>query len=224
MALTCLSVLCGIEGSEAWPGAAVPSVRRVSGGLPATVRSVAAGDPGPATAGPATTASGRAREGPPRSSSPEASGRGGRSAVWPLDPVPRVVRRFHLGPLPWSPGHRGVDLAAADGQRVVAALDGTVSFSGRVVDRSVVSVRHGNGLRTTYGPVRPAVVRGQRVGRGEPLGTVVPGHCATGPCLHWGALFGRTYLDPLTLLTARGRPVLLPVLEGADGPGPEAVS
>ncbi|MDQ1294814.1 MAG: hypothetical protein QG608_2699 [Actinomycetota bacterium] len=141
--------------------------------------------------------------------------RDGSVAVWPLDPVPRVIRRFSVGPFPWSPGHRGADLVAHDGQSVRAALAGIVSFSGRVVDRSVVSVLHPDGLRTTYGPLSPAVVRGQRVEQGEVLGTVAPGHCAVESCLHWGALRGESYLDPLSLLKALGRPVLLPLLRGS---------
>ena len=50
---------------------------------------------------------------------------------WPLRPAPRVVRRFAVGPHPWSPGHRGVDLAGSAGQAVLAAGAGVVTFTGR---------------------------------------------------------------------------------------------
>jgi murein DD-endopeptidase MepM/ murein hydrolase activator NlpD len=137
--------------------------------------------------------------------------------IWPLAPAPHVLRRFALGPTPWSPGHRGVDLAASAGQAVLAAGPGVVTFAGRIAGVAAVSVTHRDGLRTTYQPVSPQVRPGDQVTAGRPLGRLDqwPGHCP-GPCLHWGALRGRTYLDPLALL-GLVPPVLLPV---AGGPSP----
>jgi murein DD-endopeptidase MepM/ murein hydrolase activator NlpD len=137
--------------------------------------------------------------------------------IWPLAPAPHVLRRFAPGPAPWSPGHRGVDLAASAGQSVLAAAPGVVTFAGRIAGTAAVSVAHGDGLRTTYQPVAPQVRAGDHVEAGQPLGRLDdwPGHCSR-PCLHWGALRGRTYLDPLALL-GLVPPVLLPV---AGGPSP----
>jgi murein DD-endopeptidase MepM/ murein hydrolase activator NlpD len=85
---------------------------------------------------------------------------------------------------------------------VRAAGDGVVAFAGMVAGRPVVSVDHADGLRTTYEPVTPVVASGQAVRRGDPLGTLVPGHegCPVAACLHWGLRRGGTYLDPLSLL------------------------
>jgi len=104
-----------------------------------------------------------------------------------------------------------VDLAASAGQAVLAAAPGVVTFAGRIAGVAAVSVTHNDGLRTTYQPVSPHVHAGDRVAAGQPLGRLDdwPGHCA-GPCLHWGALRGRTYLDPLALL-GLVPPVLLPL-------------
>ncbi|RVW03775.1 M23 family metallopeptidase [Rhodococcus spongiicola] len=123
---------------------------------------------------------------------------------WPLHPRPRVVRSFDKPAQNWLPGHRGVDLAAAPGQRVLAAGAGTVVFAGAVAGRPVVSVDHPGGLRTTYEPVEPSVTAGRRVGRGDLLGTVIVGHpeCAATACLHWGLRRDREYLDPLPLVRA----------------------
>jgi murein DD-endopeptidase MepM/ murein hydrolase activator NlpD len=130
---------------------------------------------------------------------------------WPLAPAPRVLRRFAVGPAPWSPGHRGVDLAATAGQRVLAAGPGVVTFAGRIAGVGAVSLAHAGGIRTTYQPVTAAVRVGEHVAAGQVLGKVSdwPGHCP-GPCLHWGALHGSTYLDPLVLL-GLVPPVLLPL-------------
>jgi murein DD-endopeptidase MepM/ murein hydrolase activator NlpD len=76
----------------------------------------------------------------------------------------------------------------------------------------VVSVQHGNGLRTTYEPVEPVVAAGEVVAAGAPIGVLVAGHagCPAPACLHWGLRRGEVYLDPLALL-GFGRMRLLPL-------------
>jgi murein DD-endopeptidase MepM/ murein hydrolase activator NlpD len=100
------------------------------------------------------------------------------------------------------------------GAPVLAAGAGTVVYSGTIAGRGVVVIRHAGGLRTTYEPVSTEVAVGRELAPGEQFGSVQPAvqHCAQGPCLHWGALVGDLYLDPLSLLTGPRRPpVLLPL-------------
>jgi murein DD-endopeptidase MepM/ murein hydrolase activator NlpD len=122
---------------------------------------------------------------------------------WPLEPRPAVVRRFEPPATTWGRGHRGVDLAGAKGQQVLAVEPGTVSHVGVVAGRPTVSVVHGGGLRSTYEPVAASVAVGDSVAAGGTLGTLesVGSHCPTRACLHLGALRGRSYLDPLSLLS-----------------------
>lgn len=139
-----------------------------------------------------------------------------RSGVWPLDPVPDVVRGFDPPDAPWGSGHRGVDLAGAVGQAVRSALPGTISYAGRLAGRGVVVVSHGD-TRTTYEPVAAVVSVGDQVTAGSHLGRLErPGsHCFPSVCLHWGWLRGEVYLDPLDLVGAR--PVrLLPFLAAGE--------
>jgi murein DD-endopeptidase MepM/ murein hydrolase activator NlpD len=140
-----------------------------------------------------------AHAGPVGSPSPEAP-----VALWtlPVAGPPAVVRRFEPPPHPYGAGHRGVDLAAAVGDPVLAAGGGTVAFAGMVAGRPLVSIDHANGLRTTYEPVEPSVGAGQAVARGSPIGTLVAGHvgCPASACLHWGVRRGDAYLDPMLLL------------------------
>jgi murein DD-endopeptidase MepM/ murein hydrolase activator NlpD len=133
---------------------------------------------------------------------------------WPVDGVPRPVRRFDPPPRPWLAGHRGVDLLAPAAATIRAAGAGTVLFAGMVADRPVVTVGHADGLRTTHEPVQPAVTVGTVVPAGAPLGTLLPGHagCPAAACLHWGLRQGDDYLDPLALL-GLGRVRLLPVAD-----------
>ncbi|GAA4027376.1 hypothetical protein GCM10022247_60440 [Allokutzneria multivorans] len=122
---------------------------------------------------------------------------------WPLEGTPVVLRHFERPAHSYAPGHRGVDLAGAPEQPVLAAGDGTIAFAGQVAGRGVVSIDHPNGLRTTYEPLTPAVTAGAGVVRGAVIGALQPGHAGCrGPpaCLHWGVRRDKDYLDPLRLL------------------------
>ena len=128
---------------------------------------------------------------------------------WPLAGRPPVVRPFQPPDQDWEAGHRGVDVSARTGDAVMAAADGVVAFAGRVGGKPVVSIDHGNGRRTTYEPVTATVGVGTRVDAGTVIGRLAPGsHCAGG-CLHWGLKEGRTYVNPLTLVSAWGGAVRL---------------
>ena len=131
---------------------------------------------------------------------------------WPLTPRPAVLRAFDPPDKPWMSGHRGVDLqAAVDGAPVTAPESGTVSFVGVVVDRPVITIDHGNGLRSSFEPVESGLAAGAAVLKGDVLGTVLPGHCAAMPCVHWGVRRGEEYLNPLSLVTDLRPSILLPL-------------
>lgn len=127
---------------------------------------------------------------------------------WPLEP-PQVVNEFDPPDDPYGSGHRGVDLAGSAGQVVVAPSSGAVTFAGAIAGRGVVVVDHGS-VRSTFEPVVAEVVVGATVGAGDQLGTLQAfGHHCGLPCLHWGAIEGDTYLDPLDFVGA-GPSRLLP--------------
>ncbi len=130
---------------------------------------------------------------------------------WPLRPRPRVVDAFDPPSSPYSAGHRGVDLAGVSGQRVRAALPGTVTYAAPLAGRGVVVISHG-ATRTTYQPVTASVSIGDTVAAGDPIGRLdLPGsHCSPRACLHWGWIEGEIYLDPLRLVGA-GPVRLLPL-------------
>lgn len=132
--------------------------------------------------------------------------------AWPLSPRPAVVGDWAPPEQRWGRGHRGVDLDAAAGAAVRSPADGTVSFVGFVVDRPVLTLDHGNGLRSSFEPVESALVRGERVRRGEIVGVLRGrGHCGATACLHWGVRRDRDYVNPLQFVGALEPSVLLPV-------------
>lgn len=113
-------------------------------------------------------------------------------------PVPgQVIRPFDRPTGPYGPGHRGVDLAATGGQVVHAALSGRISFSGQVARVGWVTVDHGGGLRTTYGPLTARVDTGVTIPAGAPIGVLDDAAVH----LDWGAIMAGNYIDPLTLLS-----------------------
>lgn len=120
---------------------------------------------------------------------------------WPLSGAPRILKAFDPPVETWGAGHRGVDLAAKPGDRVLAAAAGRVSFAGSVAGRGVLTIEHGGGLSTTYEPVTARVVAGTTVAVGDVLGVVSTGSHCGGRCLHWGVRDGKTYLNPVLLIT-----------------------
>ena len=139
----------------------------------------------------------------------------GPSWEWPLAPRPRVLRAFDPPDKPWMSGHRGVDLEAAhDGVPVTAPESGTVSFVGMVVDRPVITIDHGNGLRSSFEPVHSTLATGDSVAKGQAIGTVLAGHCGGLPCVHWGVRRGEDYLNPLEFVLDLRPSILLPLIHG----------
>lgn len=130
---------------------------------------------------------------------------------WPLSPRPAVRRAFDPPARPWLSGHRGVDLEAADdGAPLISPAAGTVSFVGTVVDRPVITIDHGNGLRSSFEPVASSLTAGAAVAEGDVLGQVQAGHCGPAPtCLHWGVRRGEDYVNPLSFVMDQRPSVLL---------------
>ena len=129
----------------------------------------------------------------------------------------------------------GADLAAAEGSPVVASGGGVVAFAGEVRRSAgrfgrlgkVVVLSHGKSGATVYGHLaRVEVRRGDRVARGDHLGTVGATGWAISPMLHWeywrpeGNDLRPT--DPLfaTLDHRLGRLLSVEQMEATSAPGP----
>lgn len=98
----------------------------------------------------------------------------------------------HIG----APGNRGLEYGSTDNQVVSAAADGFVQFAGPVAGRKVVTIQHGDGVRTTYtGLLEVWVVDGMAVTRGSAIAIASSG-------FHFGARILDHYLDPQILIDA----------------------
>ena len=94
---------------------------------------------------------------------------------------------------PYGAGNRGLEYDTEPGDPVRASADGTVVFAGPVAGALHVTLRHDDGVRTSYSFLRTiGVVLGQRVQAGRQIATA-------GDRLHFGARSGDAYFDPASL-------------------------
>jgi murein DD-endopeptidase MepM/ murein hydrolase activator NlpD len=124
--------------------------------------------------------------------------------TWPTGTPAEIVRAFDPPAARWAAGHRGVDLRHTAGAPIASAAEGVVTFAGSVGGRGVISLRHGDGVVTTYEPLVPVVRAGDVVPAGATIGILAGtgSHCAPAACLHWGARRRpHEYVDPMSLLS-----------------------
>jgi Peptidase family M23/Putative serine esterase (DUF676) len=115
---------------------------------------------------------------------------------------------------PYGAGNRGLEYDTEPGDPVRASADGTVVFAGPVAGALHVTLRHDDGVRTSYSFLRTiAVVLGQRVRAGLQVGTA-------GERLHFGARAGDAYFDPASLFVSREVAVELLPFEIPPGSSP----
>lgn len=121
---------------------------------------------------------------------------------WPIDG--RLLSSF--GSKGGGIVNDGINIAAAKGSIVKAAGDGVVVYSGNEIDvfGGIILVDHGSGWVTAYGHLDGLnVKRGDKLTKGQVLGTVGDtGYVAT-PQLHFEIRKDRKPLNPLTKLPSR---------------------
>jgi len=147
---------------------------------------------------------------------------------WPVQGA--VVRGFERPTGPYGEGgHQGIDIAAAPGTTVRAAGDGTVCWVGELPRGRFVTVTHAGATRTTYLDLDAvSVAVGQRVSRGQGIGTLCGGRDASSavPHLHFDAYMNGTPVDPRLLFSGLEVSSFLRLCPAGDGeeaaPAPRA--
>ena len=110
------------------------------------------------------------------------------------------LRRF-FNDQPRAP-HKGMDIAAAEGEPVAAPRGGVISATGDYFfNGQTVIIDHGQGYVTMYCHLSDiAVEHGQAVATGDIVGAVGKTGRVTGPHLHFGTYLNGTAVDPAILL------------------------
>nr|WP_318710626.1 M23 family metallopeptidase [uncultured Treponema sp.] len=95
--------------------------------------------------------------------------------------------------------HRGIDLAAARGSKILACREGFVKHAveGNPVYGNYVIIRHPNGMESLYAHMDSiTVAKDQKVVTGQKLGTVGMTGLTTGPHLHFEVTQNGSSLNP----------------------------
>lgn len=131
----------------------------------------------------------------------------------------RVIREYRQSETPYTAGHRGIDYEAALGQAVFAPAEGQVHFVGKVVNRQLISLDHGQQIFTAFEPVCSQLTEGDSVDSGQLIGEVCEGeasydpHCEHSTCLHFSVRKNGEYLSPLWFTGELTPSRLLPWIE-----------
>lgn len=126
--------------------------------------------------------------------------------VPPLEPPIRLINHYRQPNSDYSSGHRGVDYLVQEDQVVLAPENGEVWFSGKVVNRNLLSIMHHTGYLTEFEPVCTDLSKGEKVFAGQEIGRVCKAdtdyrqHCSTAICLHFSLRKTGSYLSPLFLI------------------------
>ncbi|MBU1106320.1 MAG: M23 family metallopeptidase [Candidatus Riflebacteria bacterium] len=101
--------------------------------------------------------------------------------------------------------HNGIDIKARLGTNIVCPTDGIVvcaAYAGLL--GRLVKIRTGDGKMLYFGHMHKLkCIKGQRVKRGNIIGTVGSSGRATGPHLHFSVFSGRHYINPIKYLSAQ---------------------
>ena len=99
--------------------------------------------------------------------------------------------------------HRGVDISAPSGQKIVATQNGIVRMAKRnlVLHGDTVVLDHGRGVGSIYIHMNSISVKeGDVVKQGQVIGTVGAKGVSTGPHLHWAVYSCAVPVDPKQLV------------------------
>lgn len=99
----------------------------------------------------------------------------------------------------------GINIAAASGTPIHAAADGVVTYAGNELKGygNLILIKHGDAYVTAYAHTNSiGVARGQRVAKGDVIGTVGQTGDVTRPQLHFEIRRNMKPIDPRAILTA----------------------
>jgi len=129
------------------------------------------------------------------------SGVSSKGFIWPVPASSRITSTFGNRNQPTegaSTFHKGLDIGASTGTKIIAAASGTVVTSAYSVSAgNYIMLSHGDGVYTVYMHCSKLLVSvGQTVSRGDNIALVGSTGVSTGPHLHFGVNIGGEYVDP----------------------------
>lgn len=129
--------------------------------------------------------------------------------IW-ATPIPDFQERhfsnYFLPAEKWGKGHRGIDLQLQEGESLYSPFDGEIHFVGKVVNRTLITLRSNSGLLASFEPVCSDYHKGQSIKKSEPFGVYCQGdssyesHCDS--CVHFSVRSEFGYLNPLLFVSS----------------------
>ncbi|SHO48689.1 murein hydrolase activator EnvC family protein [Anaerocolumna xylanovorans] len=140
---------------------------------------------------------------------PEENNSSGVSAegfIWPVPASSRITSGFGYRSQPTegaSTYHKGIDIGAPSGTKIVAAAGGTVAVAAYSVScGNYIMIYHGNSTYTTYMHCSKLLVsKGDEVSQGQEIGLVGSTGISTGPHLHFAVTVNDEYKNPLNYVS-----------------------
>lgn len=124
---------------------------------------------------------------------------------WPLEDTSLTTITSGFGPRNTgisgaSTNHKGIDIAAPVGSKVIAVADGIVEIADESASAGKwIRINHGNGIKTVYMHNSQLLVSvGQNVKQGDVIALSGNTGVSSGPHLHFGVEVNGEYVDPLT--------------------------
>jgi murein DD-endopeptidase MepM/ murein hydrolase activator NlpD len=130
-----------------------------------------------------------------RTSPLQPASRGGKRFLWPVRG--RIISNF--GPREGGLHNDGINIAAPNGVPIVAADNGVVAYAGQElrVFGNLLLIKHADGWTSAYAHAQRILVkRGDRVKRGQAIGTIGTTGSVTRPQLHFELRRGSRAVDP----------------------------
>ena len=156
----------------------------------------------PADAAPVAAV--RVDRAPPVEHAPPALGEPAPTVVYTPPVDAPITDPFRPPAGPYGSGNRGLDYDTSPDDPVRASAPGTVVFAGPVAGSLHVTIRHADGVRTSYSFLQTVdTAVGSPVSAGDVVGTA-------GEHLHFGARVGDAYVDPAVLFSVATTVELLP--------------
>lgn len=128
------------------------------------------------------------------------------SCIWPV-PSSFYISSFYNLPnenfgISDKRYHKGIDIAAKNGSKVIASLEGTIISAGyKNGYGNTVVIKHDNNLKTLYAHLSSIeVVADEMVEKGKVIGCVGSTGMSTGPHLHFELIKNDISINPLDLV------------------------
>lgn len=126
--------------------------------------------------------------------------------MWPSASSTRITSNFGYRKSPTagaSSYHKGIDIGAASGTKVLASASGTVTVATyQWAAGNYIMISHPNGISTVYMHNSKLLVGvGQTVNKGDVIALVGSTGVSTGPHIHFGVRVNGEYVNPLNYVS-----------------------